>query len=40
MTNSFLNDFVAHLHECPRLLTELVIVLELDSDGLVTVQAC
>lgn len=36
----FLKDFVAHLHECPRLLAELVVVLELNSDGLVTVQAC
>lgn len=31
--------FVAHLHECPRFLAELVIVFELDGDGLVTVQA-
>lgn len=33
-------DIFAHLHERPRLLAELVIVLELDSDGLVAVQAC
>ncbi len=39
-TGSLLKDSVAHLHKCPRLLAELVIVFELDSDGLVTVQAC
>jgi len=28
-----------NLHEGPRLLAELVVVFELDSDGLVAVQA-
>lgn len=29
-----------HLHKSSRLLAELVVMFELDSDGLVTVQAC
>lgn len=28
-----------HLHQSPRLLAQLVVVLELNSDGFVTVQA-
>jgi len=30
----------AHLHERPRLFAELVIVFELNSDDLVTIQTC